>query len=199
MLSCSEFEPDHCHRRLVLEYLQSQWGTLEIRHIERVMIMTVTHLTRMRPPYFCVAGLEGKKAIRPVTSGQLHKRLLRCKGGPFAIGAIVDIGPVRDVGSAPELEDRRFDPARVRYVGMKTAETFWKDLKAIAQPRLDSIFGDDLVKRGRWSCGVDPGHGVVSLGACKSTLRLEFSSEGWILNPRALECDLQLRTRLWAS
>jgi uncharacterized protein (DUF488 family) len=32
-LLCSELTPDHCHRRLVAEYLQSKWGGIEIEHI----------------------------------------------------------------------------------------------------------------------------------------------------------------------
>lgn len=32
-LLCSEELPDHCHRRLVAEYLRDKWGDLEIRHI----------------------------------------------------------------------------------------------------------------------------------------------------------------------
>jgi len=32
-LLCSEAEPDHCHRRLVAEYLQERWGDLEIVHL----------------------------------------------------------------------------------------------------------------------------------------------------------------------
>lgn len=32
-LLCSEPKPHHCHRRLVAEYLQQQWGTLEIHHL----------------------------------------------------------------------------------------------------------------------------------------------------------------------
>ncbi|HTV42329.1 MAG TPA: DUF488 domain-containing protein [Candidatus Sulfotelmatobacter sp.] len=32
-LLCSEDTPHHCHRRLVLEYLQKRWGNLSIRHI----------------------------------------------------------------------------------------------------------------------------------------------------------------------
>lgn len=32
-LLCSEAEPDHCHRRLVVEYLRKQWGDVEIEHI----------------------------------------------------------------------------------------------------------------------------------------------------------------------
>jgi len=33
VLLCSEFEPEQCHRRLVLEYLQSKWGGVEIKHL----------------------------------------------------------------------------------------------------------------------------------------------------------------------
>lgn len=32
-LLCSEEKPHHCHRRLVLEYLQKRWGNLSIKHI----------------------------------------------------------------------------------------------------------------------------------------------------------------------
>ncbi len=32
-LLCSEDKPDHCHRRLVVEYLDKKWGNLEIIHL----------------------------------------------------------------------------------------------------------------------------------------------------------------------
>jgi uncharacterized protein (DUF488 family) len=32
-LLCSEEKPDHCHRRLVAEYLKDSWGNVEIEHI----------------------------------------------------------------------------------------------------------------------------------------------------------------------
>ena len=32
-LLCSEETPDHCHRRLVAEYLRDRWGDIEIEHI----------------------------------------------------------------------------------------------------------------------------------------------------------------------
>lgn len=32
-LLCSEKTPDHCHRRLVAEYLQRAWGDIEIVHL----------------------------------------------------------------------------------------------------------------------------------------------------------------------
>ena len=128
------------------------------------MIVTITHLTRMRPPYICAAGLQGRIAVRPVIAGQLHKKLLRSNGGLFEIGAVVDLGPVQHVGTAPEHEDHRFNPTRAKYLGRAAAETFWRDMKAIAQPSVEPIFGEDLTKRGSWSCGVDQGRGRASLG-----------------------------------
>ena len=33
VLLCSEATAEHCHRRLVLEYLQAAWGGMTIRHL----------------------------------------------------------------------------------------------------------------------------------------------------------------------
>jgi len=33
VLLCSEATAEHCHRRLVLEYLQEKWGGVRIRHL----------------------------------------------------------------------------------------------------------------------------------------------------------------------
>jgi len=32
-LLCSEATPEHCHRRLVAEYLRDKWGDIEIKHL----------------------------------------------------------------------------------------------------------------------------------------------------------------------
>jgi uncharacterized protein (DUF488 family) len=32
-LLCSEETPEHCHRRLVAEYLKDKWGNVEIEHL----------------------------------------------------------------------------------------------------------------------------------------------------------------------
>ncbi len=32
-LLCSEKEPDHCHRRLVAEYLEQHWGEVSTKHL----------------------------------------------------------------------------------------------------------------------------------------------------------------------
>ena len=33
VLLCSEPTPQHCHRRLVVEYLQNKWGDLQVKHL----------------------------------------------------------------------------------------------------------------------------------------------------------------------
>lgn len=33
-LLCSEHDPRHCHRRLVVEYLSDQWGSLAVEHLK---------------------------------------------------------------------------------------------------------------------------------------------------------------------
>jgi uncharacterized protein (DUF488 family) len=33
VLLCSEPTPEHCHRRLVVEYLRSKWGDLQVKHL----------------------------------------------------------------------------------------------------------------------------------------------------------------------
>ena len=154
------------------------------------MVITVTHLTRMRPPYICAAGLHNQVAVRPVVTGQLHKKWLRSKGGLFEIGAVVDLGPVKHVGTAPEHEDYRFNPAVAKYAGTADAITFWRLLEQIAQPSLDSIFGDDLIKRGRWSYAVNPGCGVSSLGCLKAYGTPKISIRG--LDPRPVRAGLRL-------
>ena len=33
VLLCSELKPEHCHRRLVAEYLKSRWPDINVRHL----------------------------------------------------------------------------------------------------------------------------------------------------------------------
>ncbi len=35
-LLCSEDQPHHCHRRLVVEYLNDHWGDIEVEHLARI-------------------------------------------------------------------------------------------------------------------------------------------------------------------
>ena len=47
VLLCSEPTPDHCHRRLVLEYLQQKWSNLtittQIKVVQQVQFICLAH------------------------------------------------------------------------------------------------------------------------------------------------------------
>lgn len=126
----------------------------------------MNHLTRMRPGYICVAGidLDTRDHIRPVLRyGGLTTRLLRRNGGPFDIACVAGIGPTAYVGRAPELEDHRFEVEGAYCDGEVPADYFWDLLRETSRETLQGIFGTDLVRRGG-SCTVNAGRGRASLG-----------------------------------
>lgn len=130
------------------------------------MQILVNHLTRMQPGYICVAGVEvnTQKHVRPVLRhGRLTTDLLRPNGGPFDIGSVVDLGPTTKAGHAPELEDRRFDPARTKWLFDDDPDDYWDLLDEVARDNLAEIFGPALEL---WdeSGTVDVGEGRASLG-----------------------------------
>jgi hypothetical protein len=129
----------------------------------------VNHLTRMQPGYVCVAGLDlvTEEHVRPVLRrGRLTAGLLRSNGGPFDVGAVVDLGPVVPAGRAPELEDHRFDPPHARWLFDDDPDDFWDLLDERAKEDLEDLFGPALEL---WdeSGTVDVGEGRASLGCLK--------------------------------
>ena len=133
------------------------------------MQIHVNHLTRMQPGYFCVAGLEvnATRHIRPVLRhGRLTIDLLSTGGGPFDIGAMVDLGPTTHAPHAPELEDHRFDPSSTHRLSDDDPDAYWSTLDGVAQESLEEIFGSALEL---WdeSGTVDVGEGQASLGCLR--------------------------------
>lgn len=115
------------------------------------MRIVVTDVTRMMEGYCCVAGIDRDTGehIRPVLSERLRRDLL-APSGPFALGAIVDLGEVQDAGSAPMVEDRRFEPGEARRTGTLAPDQFWDLVLAGSRRRLRDIFSDALAcSRGR--------------------------------------------------
>lgn len=114
----------------------------------------------------CVAGLDFSSArhVRPVSHGRLPTSLLASNGGPFAVAAIVDLGAVRSVGVAPEVEDHRFEPPLARRVGELDDLGFWSLLCSVAHGSLSEAFGPSLRRVGG-TCAVPEGEGSASL-AC---------------------------------
>src|ERR1700684_1610869 len=110
------------------------------------MEIAVTHLTRMQPGYICVAGLDVKTGahVRPVLKGRLPANLLRQEGGPFEIGALVDMGEVKHVASPPEVEDYLFDPSKIRRLKRLEPKEVWKVLSSGTCKNLAGIFGKHL-------------------------------------------------------
>ncbi len=129
------------------------------------MQIIITHITKMRGHYICVAGIDpsARKHVRPLANVQLDRNLLRKNGGVFEIGALVDLGPTRYVGRAPEVEDHKFSLRNLRYVRRVMAAELWDCLTQTAAQSLGAIFGKDLRSNGR-GCTVALRSGDASLG-----------------------------------
>jgi hypothetical protein len=130
------------------------------------MEVVICHLTRMKAPSICIAGIEPKTGnhIRPVIrQGQLNTDLLDCLGGCINMAKVMETGPIKDVGQKPEVEDRLFEPQNLAGVKTLKPHEFWALLLTYSKDSLRDIFGDDLETRG-YSCVVRRGAGNASLG-----------------------------------
>ena len=131
------------------------------------MKVVLNHLTRMQSGYVCAAGvdIETRRHVRLMPArAHLRPELLAAHGGPLAIAAILDLGPARDIGEPPEVEDCEFDLRKTTAHGLLAAPRFWNMLTQMAKPELAAIFGGVLHPAGACSCGVDVGCGMASLG-----------------------------------
>jgi hypothetical protein len=138
------------------------------------MRIVVDHVTRMSAPRICVAGLdvETHDHVRPTTSATdlITRRLLRDEGGPFGMGAVVDLGSVVPEGAAPETEDHRFSTENAEHVGDLEGTEFLNLLDDVRAPDLESAFGPSLERVG-WKYAVEPGHGQNSLAVVRASRR----------------------------
>lgn len=146
------------------------------------MRIIVNHLTRMRWGAICVAGIDLASGVhvRPMLQGKLTGALLTRHGGPFGIGEIVDLGPVKYVGSPPEIEDHEFNPGSAHALSLASPGYFWDTLQRASKKRLIDIFGPELRKNGR-TCTTPDGKGAASLGCLvfSPDRRPELSIEGF--------------------
>lgn len=130
------------------------------------MRIVVNHLTRMEAGFICVAGIEWEtgRHIRPVlVNRRLTVDLLKSHGGVFELGAIVDLGPTRHVGRAPEVEDHEFSPAQARHCGGMAGRQFWEMVRICAGTSLVEMLGE-LEPDGRAGYSLEEGGGRASLG-----------------------------------
>ncbi len=134
------------------------------------MRIVINHITRMEAPRICVAGIDpgAGRHLRPTTgrSHPLTRDLLAEEGGPFALGALIELGEVTADSKPPETEDHRFWPARAQVLGQVSPKRYLELLHEHAQERLDTIFGEELVRH-EWSYAVDKDRGAASLGVLR--------------------------------
>ena len=142
------------------------------------MRIIVNHVTRMQHGYICVAGVEPHSGqhVRPVLNGKLRltDSLLTTHRGPFDMASLVDLGAVRAVGEAPEVEDHQFSGVEARALSVVASDNFWRLLQATACERLADIFGPDLQQNGS-TCAVPLGKGIASLGCLALTSRPQLA------------------------
>ena len=135
-----------------------------------LMRITVNHLTRMKRPYVCVAGVDQSgRSIRPVlASEQLPRSLLVSQGGPFRLGSVVEIGDPQPKPDVPEVEDVVFNPGRTRVVQHLDADEFRDLLNDAAEDSLRSIFGPAIVRKSETAAAVLEHTGTASLGVLRT-------------------------------
>jgi hypothetical protein len=119
----------------------------------------------MERGYICVAGVDVETGahVRPVVDHRMSEALLRRHGGPFDIGALVDLGPVSCIGTAPALEDHSFRPREARWMKDISPGVFWRMLERVSRACLTEIFGDALARHRR-TYAVPAGTGAATLG-----------------------------------
>jgi hypothetical protein len=131
------------------------------------MRIVVNHLTRMDAPRICIAGVDPARGrhIRPTTGSQhpLTRDLLANQGGPFALGALVELGETTPQPDPPETEDHIFAPNEATVLGQLSPNRYLELMSEHAHRDLYAIFGDELVRHD-WNYATDKHRGSVSLG-----------------------------------
>jgi hypothetical protein len=139
------------------------------------MRIVVNHVTRMSSPRICVAGInpETFEHVRPTTrqTDPITRTLLREEGGPFGMGAVVDLGEIVPKPSPPETEDHLFRAAGARHVEDLAGSDFLELLDEVSAPDLASAFGSALERVG-WKYAVEVGCGERSLAVVRPNKRL---------------------------
>lgn len=133
----------------------------------------------------CVAGIEkeSRQHLRPVTGAgddRMNRKLLSDQGGPFELGAVVDLGPVEAYPRPPAVEDHRFDPGLAHRIRRLDADEYLALLDEVSCRNLRGAFGPELKRRGQRKYATDLGKGDRTLACVRlqSPLMLEINPFG---------------------
>jgi hypothetical protein len=142
------------------------------------MRIVVNHLTRMAAPQICIAGIDPEtlEHIRPTTpsSDPITRTLLRAEGGPFGLGAVVELGEGAAAPTPPEVEDHRFETVGARHIEDMEDDKFLELLDAVSAPDLQTAFGPEL-ERLNWKYAVEAGKGACSLAVIRALQRVDLA------------------------
>ena len=132
----------------------------------------------------CVAGIEidSQEHLRPVVARpeRLGRDMLYESGGPFELGAVVELGEIRPQPDPPAIEDHLFRPHRAQRLGPLGGDLYLELLDRISHRNLRNAFGPDLKRRGERKYATDLGQGERTLACVKprGPLALEIDSFG---------------------
>jgi hypothetical protein len=146
------------------------------------MQLVFNHITRMRAPRICIAGIEpgSHRHVRPTTprTDLIKRALLREELGPIAMGALVDVGLVTPEPSPPESEDHAFQTANVKYVRDLDDQEFLDLIDAVRDDDIQTAFGPEL-KNVRNGYAVGAGLGERSLAVVRADEPPTLMVDGW--------------------
>lgn len=147
------------------------------------MQIILNHVTRMKSPRICVAGVDTETFdhIRPTTpaTDPITRVLLRENGGPFGVGALVDLGQVRAEPDPPETEDHRFLTANARRVEDVSDDDYVAVLQEVSVATFDDAFGSDLECVRDRKYAVPLGSGTRSLAVVRLQGRPHLRADHW--------------------
>lgn len=147
------------------------------------MRIIVNHVTRMKTPRICVAGVDAETFahIRPTTPATdlITRTLLRENGGPFGVGALVDLGPVTAEPSVPETEDHGFVSANARHIKDITDDEYVGVLRQVSAPTIEDAFGPDLECVNYRKYAIEAARGTRSLAVVRLRGSPRLRSDDW--------------------
>lgn len=131
----------------------------------------------------CAAGIELRAGehLRPVVPKpeRLGRDLLAESGGPFELGAVVELGEVRPQPAPPAIEDHLFRPERARRIARLDSGKYLELIDAISHRNLRNAFGPDLKRRGERKYATDLGKGERTLACVKPRGPLALEIDGF--------------------
>jgi hypothetical protein len=138
--------------------------------------LLICHLTRMRPPMVCTAGLAlgNLRHVRPKPqSGHLGVGHLHAHGGVLRLGRVIRFLTCHPCPQRPEVEDTQATFRTAQVLGELEPHEFMDRLDRVAwegDAGLQQVFGDDLLRMGL-THAVPVGAGAASLGIVRCPAR----------------------------